>query len=50
MKNNLSKFYLVTLCLCSVFVVFADPGTTDTERTLQGIDAPPAPINDSIWI
>lgn len=50
MMNNLSKVFLVALYLCSAFVVFAGPGTTDTEGTLEDVDAIPAPINDYIWI
>jgi hypothetical protein len=48
--KNLSKFYTVVLFLGSFFVAFADPGTTDTTDTLEGVDAPPAPINNYILI
>lgn len=50
MKNNLLKFYIVAVYLCSTFVLFAQPGTTDTGGTLENADTPPAPIDENLWI
>ena len=49
MKNNLSKIYLVALCLCYTFIAFAqDLGTTDAWRYFRrGTDAS-TPIDDYI--
>jgi hypothetical protein len=50
MKNNLLKFYIVAVYLCSTFVLFAQPGTTDTGGTLENADTPPAPIDENLWM
>ena len=50
MKNNLLKYYIVAFYLCSTFVLFAQPGTDDTGGTLEGGDAPAAPIDDYVWV
>jgi hypothetical protein len=50
MKNSISKFYIIIFCLCSTFTSFADPGTTDTNGTLEGTDTAPAPIDNYIWV
>ncbi len=49
MKNNLLKYYIVAVYLCSTFILFAQPGTDDGTGTLEGGD-PPAPIDDFIPI
>jgi hypothetical protein len=50
MKNNLLKFYIVALFLCSTAILFAQPGTTDTAGTMENADTPPAPIDENLWI
>jgi hypothetical protein len=53
MKNNLSKFYIVAIYLCSTFVMFAaDPGSNTAGGTLEGDgdNTGPAPIGDYIWV
>ena len=51
MKNNLLKFYIAALYLCSTFAAFAQPGTDDDTGTLQG-DEPAAPIDIDgyVWV
>lgn len=49
MKNNILKFYMVAFYLCSTFVLFADPGTTDTDGTMESTDTP-MPIDDYVWV
>ena len=50
MKNNLIKFYIVAVYLCSTFILFAQPGTTDTAGTLENADTPSAPIDENLWM
>jgi len=51
MKNNILKFYIVAVYLCSTFVLFAQPGDTDgTPGGLEGTDTPAAPIDDYVFI
>jgi hypothetical protein len=54
MKNKLLKFYIATFYLCSTVMLFAQPGTEDTDGAgnLEGTsgDTTPAPIDDYIWI
>lgn len=50
MKTNLLKYYIAAFYLCSTFVAFAQPGTGDSGGTLEGADAPSAPIDDYVWI
>ncbi len=48
MKNNLVKYYIVAVYLCSTFVLFAaGPGTDDGTGTLETPD-PPAPIDNYV--
>ncbi len=49
MKNILSKSYLTLFFLLATFIAFADPGTTDTNGTMENNDAP-APIGDYVWV
>ena len=48
MKNNLLKYYIVGVYLCSTIVMFAQPG--DTDGTAGGLDAadPVAPIDNYV--
>lgn len=47
MKNNLLKYYIAAVYLCSTFVLFAQPGDTDGGAGLETND-PAAPIDDFI--
>ena len=49
MKNKLFKYYITVFFFCSSFIMFADPGATDTTGTLEDADAP-TPIDDYVWI
>ena len=50
MKNNLVKYYIAAMYLCTTFIMFAQPGTGDTGGTLEGDGdvTPGAPIDDFI--
>lgn len=53
MKNNLLKYYIVAVYLCSTFILFAQPGTgDDSTGGLEGDGdvTPGAPIDDFIPI
>lgn len=52
MKNNLLKYYIVTVYLCSTFIMFAQPGDTgDGSGGLEGTDDPAQlPIDDYVWV
>ncbi len=51
MKNNLLKYYTAAFYLCSTFVMLAqDPGSNDNTGTLEGVDAPAAPIDSYVWV
>lgn len=54
MKNNLLKFYVVTIYLCSTVVLFAqDPGVDDGTGTMEGTSGDntgAAPIGDYAWV
>ena len=55
MKNNLLKFYIVAIYLCSTVILFAQeaaPGATDEGDTLENTsgDNTGAPIGDYIWV
>lgn len=48
MKNNLLKYYIVAVYLCSTFLIFAQPGDTDGSGGGLSSDDPAAPIDDFI--
>jgi hypothetical protein len=50
MKNLLHKYYITFFCLCSNFVLFAEPGDGNDTNDLENVDAVAAPINDYIWV
>ena len=52
MKNNLIKYYTAAFCLCSAFVMFAQPGADNAGNTLEADTdtTPAAPIDDYIWV
>lgn len=53
MKNNLLKYYIAAAYLCSTFILFAQPGTGNGgtgDGSLEGADAPAAPIDNYVWI
>lgn len=51
MKNNLLKYYIATVYLCSTFIMFAQPGDTgDGTGGLEGADTPAAPIDDYVCV
>jgi hypothetical protein len=51
MRSYLLKYYLITFCLCSNLVVFAQtPGSGDGSGGLEGPDAPAAPIDNYLWV
>ncbi|MDD5152062.1 MAG: hypothetical protein PHC28_16545 [Flavobacterium sp.] len=50
MKNNLLKYYIAILYLCSSFALFAQPGSGNDTGNLEGTDTPAAPINDYLWV
>jgi hypothetical protein len=50
MKNNLLKFYIVALFLCSTAILFAQPATTDTDGTMESADTAPLPIDENLWV
>ncbi len=50
MKNNLLKCYIAIFYFCSIYVLVAQPGDTSNGDTLEGTDAPPAPIDDYVYV
>jgi hypothetical protein len=50
MKNQFNKYYIALFCLCSNFMLFAEPGVGNDTNDLENVDAPAAPINDYLWI
>ena len=53
MKNNLLKYYIVAIYLCSTLVMFAADATPgDTDGTVGGLDGgdTPAPIDDYLVV
>lgn len=50
MKNNVLKYYLTALYVGSTFVMYAQPGDASDSDSLEGADAPAAPIDNYIWI
>ena len=50
MKNQFNKYYIALFCLCSNFMLFAEPGVGNDTSDLENIDAPAAPINDYLWV
>ena len=52
MKNNLLKYYITAYCLCSTFVMFAQPGVNNDTSTLETDTdtTPAAPIDDYVWV
>jgi len=49
MKNNVLKYYITALFLCSTFVMVAqDPGTGTNGDPLEGQDVA-APIDGYVW-
>jgi hypothetical protein len=52
MKNKLIKYYIAAFCFCSTSILFAQPGTTDTNNDLEGTGdtTPTAPIDDYVGI
>jgi len=50
MKNNVLKFYITAVFLCSTFMIFAqDPGTGTNGDPLEGGDPVGAPIDGYVW-
>lgn len=50
MKNNVSKYFVTAVFLCSTFIMFADdPGTGTDGDPLEGGD-PPLPIDGYVWV
>lgn len=50
MKNNSLKFYIPAIYFYSTIVLFAQPGDTNDTGSLEGTDAPAAPIDNYIWV
>jgi hypothetical protein len=51
MKNNLLKYYIAAIYLCSTFIALAQPGSGDgSPGGLEGTDTPATPIDDYVWI
>ncbi len=50
MKKNILKYWIVIFCLCSNFVLFAQPGTGNDTGNLEGGDTPAAPIDNYLWV
>jgi hypothetical protein len=53
MKNNLLKFYIVAIYLCSTVILFAqNPGEDDGTGTFESgaSDNTGTPIGDYIWV
>ena len=52
MKNNLIKYYITAVYLCSTFVMFAaaSPGDDTADGTMETNDAAAAPIDDYVWV
>ena len=50
--KNIYKLYLLSFCLLSDFMVFAQPGdeSNDPLTPLEGGDPAPAPINSKLFI
>jgi len=49
MKNNVIKYYIAAIFLCSTIVTFAQPGTDDGTGTLEGGDTG-APIDGYVLV
>jgi hypothetical protein len=52
MKNRLIKYYIAAFCFCSTSILFAQPGTNDTNNDLEGTGdtTPVAAIDDYVGI
>ena len=51
MKNNLLKFYIFVIYLCTTLVLSAQtPGSNDDTSTLESNDAVATPIDTGVWI
>lgn len=50
MKNLFNKYYIAFFCMCSNFVLFAEPGDGNDTNDIENVDAVAAPINDYLWI
>ena len=55
MKNNLLKYYIIAIYLCSTFVLFAQPGdgnggTGDDSLEGTGGDSTPVPLDEYVWV
>ncbi len=51
MKNSIRTRLLFVFLLLSDFVLFAQPGDSDNTNTLEGEEAPAAPIDSHlIWL
>jgi hypothetical protein len=50
MKKKFNKYYITALYLCTNFVLFAQPGSNNGTSDLESADAPPAPINNYLWV
>jgi len=52
MKNRLIKYYIAAFCFCSTSILFAQPGTKDTNNDLEGTGdtTPVAAIDDYVGI
>jgi hypothetical protein len=51
MKNNLSKFFILSFFLLTDFILFAQPGDDDGGGGLEGDDPVPTPIDGKlVWL
>ena len=50
MKNLFNKYHVALFCLCSNFMLFAEPGDGNDTNDLENVDAVAAPINDYLWV
>jgi len=48
MKNNLLKYYIAAIYLCTTFIAFAQPNDDDDTGNLEDVD--PLPIDNFIWV
>jgi hypothetical protein len=50
MKKQFNKYYITFLYLCTNLALFAQPGSNNGTSDLESGDAPPAPINNYLWV
>jgi len=50
MKNNVLKYYIAALYICSTFVTFAQEPGTDAEGGGLETDDVAAPIDGYVWV